>query len=159
MQFHRTVGSKGDAPGCFEAPWGVAVFRGLLVVSEAGGNRVQVLSLDGLPLQVLQLDSGPTGLAVGEDRGEHWLWVVGRHHNKVHVLDPWLSWLDVLSPSDGMRSNAQYSESLESRAKAHRDALERADTVKKMADCRARGQALKHAAVRAQSPPRPRSPR
>ena len=58
MQFRRAIGGEGDAPGRFKEPQGVAVWRGLLVVSEAGGWRVQVLTLEGVPLQILRFDGG-----------------------------------------------------------------------------------------------------
>ena len=53
----RTIGRKGRAPGEFLGPWGVAVLalaRGaVLCVGESRARRVQVLGLDGTPLQVL----------------------------------------------------------------------------------------------------------
>ena len=43
MHFQRTIGRKGDEAGRFLEPWGVTFLRGLLVVSERRGKRVQVL--------------------------------------------------------------------------------------------------------------------
>ena len=52
MRFARAFGGKGDAPGQFDGPCGVAVVRGLVVVSESDNERVQVLTPKGVPLQV-----------------------------------------------------------------------------------------------------------
>lgn len=53
----RSIGREGRAPGEFLGPWGVAVARlaqgVVLCVSESRARRVQVLGLDGTPLQVL----------------------------------------------------------------------------------------------------------
>ena len=51
MQFARALGTQGEAPGQFRHPWGVAVVRGLLVVSETVGQRVQVLTAGQAKLQ------------------------------------------------------------------------------------------------------------
>ena len=82
MQFRRAIGGEGAAPGRFKKPRGVAISRGRLVVSESAG-RVQVLSLQGLPLQVLSLDSTLTGLSAREGR----VWVADRDGHKVHVFE------------------------------------------------------------------------
>jgi len=87
MQFRRAIGGQGDAPGRFKEPRGLAIVRGLLVVSEAQGRRVQVLTLEGVPLQVLSLDSsglGLRGLCVATDGR---VWVVDKEASKVHVLE------------------------------------------------------------------------
>lgn len=48
--FLRTIGSQGQAPGQFRCPHGVAILRGrYLLVTEP--SRLQVLSLEGVPLQ------------------------------------------------------------------------------------------------------------
>ena len=80
MRFARAFGSKGDAPGQFEYPSGLAVVRGLLVVSEE--TRLQVLTPKGVPLQVLTLGAGLGGLCADEER----VWVVDEDANQVHVL-------------------------------------------------------------------------
>ena len=49
----RADATAGAAPGEFTAPTGVAVAHGRLYVSELVGRRVQVLTLEGAPLQVL----------------------------------------------------------------------------------------------------------
>ena len=47
-------------------------------------GRVQVLTLEGVPLQVLPFDtSGLAGVCASGDR----VWVVDRTANKVHVLE------------------------------------------------------------------------
>ena len=78
VQFRRAIGGEGDAPGQFRSPVGVAVARGMLVVSEQNG-RMQVLTVEGVPVQVLELDvfAGPMGLCVDEE------------HQHACVTDPW----------------------------------------------------------------------
>ena len=88
MRFARAFGGSGDAPGQFSRPqWGgafgpqgVAVVRGLLVVSE--DKRLQVLTPKGVPLQVLTLGTGLRGLCVDEQR----VWVADSPESKVHTL-------------------------------------------------------------------------
>ena len=53
MRFARAFGGYGDAPGQFTRPQGVAIVRGMLVVSEE--KRLQVLTSKGTPLQVIAL--------------------------------------------------------------------------------------------------------
>ena len=69
-------------PGQFFAPWGIAVVRGLLVVSEGGGKRLQVLTPKGVPLQVLPFGSWLRGLCADEQR----VWVADSGENRVHAL-------------------------------------------------------------------------
>lgn len=72
--FARSIGGaagKGPSrmPGAFNEPEGVAVARGWLIVSEAAGCRLQVLTLCGIPLQILSSFSGRlAGVCVTEDR-------------------------------------------------------------------------------------------
>jgi tripartite motif-containing protein 2/3/tripartite motif-containing protein 71 len=70
LAFARAIGSYGEAAGQFDRPWGVAVVRGLLLVSER--RRLQVLSLHGMPQQVLTFPSGcarpEAGLCAHEER-------------------------------------------------------------------------------------------
>jgi len=80
MRFARAFGGKGDTPGQFVRPQGVAVVRGLLVVSEK--TRLQVLTPKGVPLQVLTLGSGLRGLCADEER----LWVADDGAHRVHVF-------------------------------------------------------------------------
>ena len=82
MRFARAFGGEGDAPGQFEYPWGVAVVRGLLVVSEVRGKRLQVLTPKGVPLQVLTLGDGLRGMCTDGQR----VWVTDVGEHKVHVL-------------------------------------------------------------------------
>ena len=51
--FVRTFGRFGSTPGRFEFPRGLAIVEGMLLVSET--TRVQLLTLEGAPLQVLPL--------------------------------------------------------------------------------------------------------
>jgi hypothetical protein len=63
----RQLGGYGVAPGLFRGPYGVAFASGRLVVSEFEGRRIQVLTPEGAPLQVLVLPNSaecPTGVAV-----------------------------------------------------------------------------------------------
>ena len=62
----RTLGSKGDGAGCLRRPRGLAILAdamgdgsGALVVAEA--RRVQVLSLEGSPLQLIDLPTSVRG--------------------------------------------------------------------------------------------------
>ena len=80
MRFVRTFGGKGDAPGQFDHPRGVAVVRGLLVVSEE--KRLQVLTPKGVPLQVLTLGEVLCRLCADGER----LWVADDYVHQVHVL-------------------------------------------------------------------------
>ena len=66
-------------PGQFYDPFGVAVVRGLLVVSDS--KRLQVLTPKGVPLQVLALGEDLRGLCADAQR----VWVAGSDH-QVHVL-------------------------------------------------------------------------
>ena len=54
-QFVRQLGSSGTAPGKLLGPYALAFAAGRLIVSEFEGRRVQVLSNDGAPLQLLRL--------------------------------------------------------------------------------------------------------
>ena len=69
---------EGTAPGEFNCPVGVAVGHGRLYVSELEGRRIQVLTLEGLPLQVLDSPDGEPlyGLCVDANR----VWCVGWGH-------------------------------------------------------------------------------
>jgi len=81
-------GRKGTDSGEFINPVGVAIGHGRLYVSERVGRRIQVLTLEGLPLQVLDLpDSGMLGsLCVDDTR----IWCLGhgagRGTAQMHLL-------------------------------------------------------------------------
>ena len=79
MRFARAFGGRGDAPGQFVNPCGVAVVRGLLVVLD--GERLQVLTPEGVPLQVLTIGQNLGGLCADEQR----VWVADGNA-QVHVL-------------------------------------------------------------------------
>ena len=82
MRFARKFGSEGTAPGQFKDPAGIVIMRGLPVVAEAGGSRLQVLSPVGAPLQVMPFGSDVAGLCTD---GQN-LWVTDASQHCVHVL-------------------------------------------------------------------------
>lgn len=51
----KCLGGSGRAPGCFLGPYDLTFVDRRLIVSEFEGRRVQVLTPDGAPLQVLHL--------------------------------------------------------------------------------------------------------
>ena len=82
MRFARAFGGEGSAPGRFTFPAGVTVVRGLLVVSEYRGKRLQVLTPTGVPLQVVPLPSTSGVVCADHER----VWVCHASTNQVHVL-------------------------------------------------------------------------
>jgi len=80
--FHRSIGRRGTAPGCFRRLRGVAAAASRIFTAEC--ERVQVLSLTGMPLQVLPLP-GSTAL-VGICADSSHAYVVDQTHQKVRVL-------------------------------------------------------------------------
>ena len=87
MRFARAFGGFGfgDAPGQFYQPWGIAVVRGLLVVSDHLSQRLQVLTPKGVPLQVLNMGDGVgnlRGLCADEQR----VWATDVDNFQVHAL-------------------------------------------------------------------------
>tara|TARA_B110001452_G_scaffold227603_1_gene202599 strand:+ start:1852 stop:3126 length:1275 start_codon:yes stop_codon:yes gene_type:complete len=85
----RLFGTEGGAPGQFRGPFGVCVSRSssaggaLLHVAEAAGARLQTLTTEGVPLQVLPLPgcSFPFGVCATASRV-----VVSDFHGGLHVL-------------------------------------------------------------------------
>ena len=96
--FVRTFGSWGTEPGQFDGPRGIAVANGHLYVAElgtalGGGGRVQELSLDGRPLQVLESPAGSPlyGVCVVSRQdctpnNSSALYVTGADDSKLHVF-------------------------------------------------------------------------
>ena len=84
MRWRREFGSRGDRPGQFSGPEGIAIMRCWLVVTEASGERVQVLTPHGAPLQIVPLDSGLGGLAANWH--EEGVWVVDHQEHCMHEL-------------------------------------------------------------------------
>ena len=80
--FRRSIGRRGTAPGSFRRLRGVAASAGRIFTAEC--ERVQVLALDGKPLQVLPLP-GSTAL-VGISADDANVCVVDQTHQKVRVL-------------------------------------------------------------------------
>lgn len=115
MRFERAFGSKGRRAGQFNRPCGIAATRGLLVVSEE--TRLQVLTLMGLPLQVItraslgsvrpgksldsggwrHIDSDMDVLRIGDGLaglcadGER-VWVADSLRSEIHVLLLRVTW-------------------------------------------------------------------
>ena len=81
MRFARAFGGNGDAPGQFAWPWGLAVVRGLVVVSE--NERLQVLTPKGVPLQVLKVGGVLRGMCADVER----VWVTDVQKHQVHALE------------------------------------------------------------------------
>jgi hypothetical protein len=65
----RQIGGSGQCPGRLLGPYAVAFAGGRMIVTECEGRRVQVLTAEGAPLQLLTLGSrsAPTGLAVRDE--------------------------------------------------------------------------------------------
>jgi len=66
-QHSHAIGSQGRGPGRFDRPSGVAVRGDQLLVTEIGNARLQILSLDGLPLQIVNLRAACSGICVEGD--------------------------------------------------------------------------------------------
>ena len=86
MRFARAFGGKGKAPGQFFEPIGMVIVRGLVIVSEYGGKRLQVLTPKGVPLQFLALDPDFTGISAGN--GEHFVWAAASERFGENVYAP-----------------------------------------------------------------------
>ena len=86
MKHLRTIGGSSgvQAPGQFMYPWGVAFVRGLLVVSESAGRRLQVLTPEGVPLQTLPVAPMLGGVCATHDHER--VCVTANRVNAVHVL-------------------------------------------------------------------------
>ena len=84
MRFARALGGKGAARlgGQFEFPTSIAVARGMLVVSEWSGERLQVLTPKGVPLQVLTLHTCLNGVCSDDQR----VWTAASQTSTVQVL-------------------------------------------------------------------------
>ena len=55
----RSFGGPGEEAGCFRQPWGIAICQDHVLVSEHSGKRMQIFTLDGVP--VGQLCPDPDG--------------------------------------------------------------------------------------------------
>ena len=69
----RSFGGRGEAPGLFNSPTGVAIVRELLVVADSGNRRVQVLTQAGVPLQTLPLPLYRGLSSPGDHPPEGWI--------------------------------------------------------------------------------------
>ena len=77
---------RSASPGEFNGPCGIAVGGGQIIVSERAGRRIQVLSLEGEPLQVIRyfeesLEYFGGGLCLEGNR----LWCLGPLTDRNHV--------------------------------------------------------------------------
>lgn len=77
----------GSLPGEFDEPIGVAIAHGLLFVSEAGGRRIQVLTLEGEPLQVLPSPDGGRLGDITVDREHVWTLEQGDNGHAMHLFE------------------------------------------------------------------------
>lgn len=80
-------GGESSTPGRFNRPSGVAIGNDKLYVTEVGGERLQVLTLDGLLLQCVAAYGPVSGVAVDDEHvcvtaleGDHAL-TIWRHHS------------------------------------------------------------------------------
>ena len=70
-QAHRKRAPGGGPPGCFQDPAGLAIADGLLYIAEAGGRRVQILTLEGSVRQVAAVPGDHAGDQAGDQAGDH----------------------------------------------------------------------------------------
>jgi len=64
----RTIGGgESDSLGRFKQPSGLTVFNDRLFVAEARGERLQLMSLDGLPMQSVKVGGPLSGVCVDAD--------------------------------------------------------------------------------------------
>ena len=83
--FLRVFGALGSEPGQFDQPTGMAHDgRGRLIISEAGAKRLQVLSPEGTPLQVLPLPHA--GRLYGMCVRDESVYVADYERHLVHTL-------------------------------------------------------------------------
>ena len=80
----NSFGSRGDAPGCFHEPLGIAVRDQKVFVAEGIGARLQVLEPDGTPLLVMP--SPTRGRLVGIAWHESRLYVSEIEAHRLHVF-------------------------------------------------------------------------
>jgi len=86
--FQRAFGGVGSSPGLFMLPSGIAAADGRLYVTEHHGGRLQVLTTDGEPDHVIDIEhhGSLVGVCSIEKRGYSQLYVVDADHNVVHNL-------------------------------------------------------------------------
>jgi len=80
--FVRAFGGRGDAPGRFVAPRGIAVVAGRRLVVTDQASRLQVLTLQGVPQQEMYL-AGQSGILWEDSK----LWHVTTSGREVYVVD------------------------------------------------------------------------
>lgn len=84
MEPLRTIGGQGVSPGLFVYPMGLAFAHGLLIVTESSGRRVQVLTLEGVPLQLLPVAPMLSGVCVTSDGR---VCAAAHRQHAMHVLE------------------------------------------------------------------------
>ena len=82
----QTWAQLGTAPGELKAPAGVAVGHGRLYVSESCGCRIQVLTLEGVPLQVLDSPNGRELGGICVDGNRVWCLEAKSEDTWLHLL-------------------------------------------------------------------------
>ena len=81
--FQRSIGRRGTAPGCFRRLRGVAVSDDRIFTAEC--ERVQVLTIQGMPLQVLPFPGSSALVGICADCRR--VYVVDQTHQKIRVLN------------------------------------------------------------------------
>jgi len=83
--FLRSFGKRGREPGEFNYPCGIEIAHGRMYVTERSGKRLQALSLEGEPLQVLPAPSDGWLYGICLDAHDQ-LWVTSSNQHCVHIL-------------------------------------------------------------------------
>jgi hypothetical protein len=84
LYHRRWFGSLGAAAGCFHHPMGLATAHGRLYVAEYGNHRVQVLTPEGRPMQIIAMPHPMWGLYA--DPRELRVFAVSKRGGCVHQL-------------------------------------------------------------------------
>mmetsp|Transcript_29964 Transcript_29964/g.95867 ORF Transcript_29964/g.95867 Transcript_29964/m.95867 type:complete len:330 (+) Transcript_29964:54-1043(+) len=83
--FLRSLGRRGGEPGEFNYPCGIEIAHGRIYVTERTGKRLQALSLEGEPLQVLPAPCDGWLYGICLDAHDQ-LWVTSSNRHCVHIL-------------------------------------------------------------------------
>jgi DNA-binding beta-propeller fold protein YncE len=118
----RTWGAKGDKPGQFKSPAGIAVDeQGRVYVADTGNNRIQVFNAEGKPVRSIGAKgsaprefSSPSGIFV--QRG--FLYVADTGNSRVQVLSAdgiFLKQIEVKGKKDEMKAPVAVAADLQNR--------------------------------------------